>query len=176
MLNDRFCVCEEQTRTCATAQKPECQQARAPRNPALPRLFFQVAGVTVPAPAGWSAGLVFLWCVLPLSLLSSLVFPCCFPGSCLEAGGAQQPLRPSEGLAGVVVPRLLVAVMFPPTREGSGTISTGRRPKNRASFRYSPTVSLYVLGLRFLAPPAVTSASEVLTQTYRSFVRVLRFP
>ena len=33
---------------------------------------------------------------------------------------------------------LLVAVRFPPTREGSGTKSTGRRPKNRASFRYPP--------------------------------------
>ena len=30
-LNERFSVCEEQTRTCATAQRPECQQARAPR-------------------------------------------------------------------------------------------------------------------------------------------------
>ena len=36
----------------------------------------------------------------------------------------------------MVVPHLRVAVRFPPTREGSGTKSTGRRPKNRASFRY----------------------------------------
>ena len=33
-----------------------------------------------------------------------------------------------------------------------------------------------VLGLRFLTQPAVTSASEVLTQTYRSPLRVLSFP
>ena len=79
----------------------------------------------------------------------------------------------------MVVSHLRVAVRFPPTREGSGTKSSGRRPKNRASFQVSPTVSLYffwldiyVLGLRFLAPPPVTSASEVLTQTYRSLGRV----
>ena len=77
-------------------------------------------------------------------LLSSSVFPCWFPGSCLEAGSAQLPLRPSERLARVVVPHLLIAVRLPPTREGSGTKSSGRRPKNRASFRYPPTVSLYL--------------------------------
>ena len=69
---------------------------------------------------------------------------------------------------------LLVAVRFPPTREGSGTKSTGRRPKNRAIFQVSPFSTWYaagycrtywdVLGLR--APPAVTSAIEVLTQTF----------
>ena len=78
----------------------------------------------------------------------------------------------------------------PCSGKGSGTKSTGRRPKNRASFRYPPTVrgalmaiavliywwDTYVQGLRFLALPAVTSASDVLTQTYRSPVRVLRFP
>ena len=35
---------------------------------------------------------------------------------------------------------LLVAVRFPPTQEGSGTKSSGRRPKNRASFQVSPSV------------------------------------
>ena len=45
---------------------------------------------------------------------------------------------PSEGFAGVVVPHLLVAVRFLPTsREGSGTMSTGRNPENRTSFQVS---------------------------------------
>ena len=76
--------------------------------------------------------------VLSPSLLSSVVFPCWFPWSFLEAGAAQWPLRLTEGLAGVVGPHLLLAVRFPPTREGSDTKSSGRRPKNRASFRYPP--------------------------------------
>ena len=67
---------------------PECQQARVPRNPPLPRLFFTGRGRHVPAPSGGASGLSFC-CVLPPSLLSSFVFPCWFPGSCLEAGGAQ---------------------------------------------------------------------------------------
>ena len=107
--------------------------------------------------------------VLPPSLLSSVVFPCWFPGSFLEAGGAQQPLRPSEGLAGVVEPHLLVAVRFLPTREGSGTKSTGQ-----VFFQYVRRwyAAIYgriywvVLGLR--APPAVTSAMEVFSQTFLS--------
>ena len=73
---------------------------------------------------------------------------------------------------------LLVAVRFPPTREGSGTKSSGRRPKNRAILQVSTSVFgtqpgiavlIYlwdVLGLRFLAPPAVTSAIGVLTQAF----------
>ena len=126
--------------------------------------------------------------VLSPSVLSSVVFPCWFPGSFLEAGAAQWPLRPSEGLAGVVVPHLLVAVRFLPTREGSGTKSSGRRPKNRASFRYHPSVRgtqlgiavlifwWGVLGLRFLAPPAVTSAIEVSTQTFRHWSKKSHAP
>ena len=81
-------VCEEQTRTCATARRPECQQARVPRNPPLPWLFFQAAGVTFQLLREGASGLSFC-CVLPPSLLSSFVFPCCFPGCCPEAGGAQ---------------------------------------------------------------------------------------
>ena len=38
----------------------------------------------------------------------------------------------------MVEPHLLVAVRFPPTREGSGTKGTGRRPQNRAFFQVSP--------------------------------------
>ena len=72
--------------------------------------------------------------------------PACLSASCLEAGGAQKPLRPSEGLAGVVAPHLLVAVRFPPTREGSGTKSTGRRPENRASFQVSHCTMPYAIG------------------------------
>ena len=96
-----------------------------------------------------------------------------------------------RGLARVVVPHLLVSLRFHQTsREGTDTKCTGSRPKNRASFRYHLTVrgaqmaiavliywlDIYVLGLQFLAQPAVTSASEVLTQTYRSPVRALWFP
>ena len=89
----------------------------------------------------------------------------------------------------MVEPHLLVAVRFLPTREGSGTKSSGRRPKNRATLQVSPlsilvrslgiAVLIYlwdVLGLRFLAPPAVSSASEVLTQTYRSPRASFEFP
>ena len=103
--------CEEQTRTCATAQ------SRAPRNPTFPCLLSTGRGRHVPAPAGGASGLSPC-CVLPPSLLSSVVFLCWFLWCCLEAGGAQCPLRPSEGLAGVVVPHLRVAVRFPPTSRG----------------------------------------------------------
>ena len=158
-LNERFRVCEEQTRTCATARRPECQQARAPRNPPLHRLF-PGRGRHVPAPSQGPSGLSFCG-VLPPSLLFSFIFPCWFLESCLEAGSARWPLRASEGLAGVVAPHLLVAVRFLPTREGSGTKSTGRRPKYRASLHLFPciwyaagtflAVFTDVLGLWFLA-------------------------
>ena len=78
----------------------------------------------------------------------------------------------------MVVPHLRVAVRFPPTREGSGTKSTGRRPKNRASFRYPLRylVRSWVLPYLFFglfwdfgSLPAVTSASEVLTQAFVKF-------
>ena len=61
-LNERFRVCEEQTRTCSTAQRPECQQARAPRNPAMPRLFFSRPRASRSSSRGRGVGLVFLWC------------------------------------------------------------------------------------------------------------------
>ena len=38
----------------------------------------------------------------------------------------------------MVEPHLLVAVRFPPTREGSGNKGSGRRPKDRAFFQVSP--------------------------------------
>ena len=53
----------------------------------------------------------------------------------------------------MVEPHLLVAVRFPPTREGSGTKGSGRRPKNRAFFQVSPQylvrswVLLYFFGM-----------------------------
>ena len=61
----------------------------------------------------------------------------------------------------------------------------GADPSTAHLFRYPPTArgalvaiavlvywwDIYVMGLRFLAQPAVTSASEVLSQTYRSPVR-----
>ena len=106
----------EQTRTCATARRPESQQASAPRNPTLPRLSSQAAGVTFQLPR--EGRRACLSGVLPPSLLSSFFFPCWFPWCCLEAGGARWPLRPSEGLAEVVEPHLLVAVRFHPTSRG----------------------------------------------------------
>ena len=66
---------------------------------------------------GRGVGLVFLGCSLLLFSLLSF-FSCWFPGCCLEAGGARWPLRPSEGLAEVVVWHLLVAVRFLPTLRG----------------------------------------------------------
>ena len=76
----------------------------------------------------------------------------------------------------MVETHLLVAVRFLPTREGSGTKSTGRRPKNRATLQASLVSIWYAAGycriywdvLGLLAPPAVTSAIEVLTQTFLS--------
>ena len=119
--------------------QPEGQSASRPERlltQPCPDCFSRPPASRVPAPSGGASGLSFCG-VLPPSLLSSFVFPCWFPGSCLEAGGPQWPLRPSEGLAGVVVPHLLVAVRFHPTREGSGTKNRGRRPKYRASFQVS---------------------------------------
>ena len=52
-------------------KRPECQQARAPRNPPLPRLFFQAAGVTFLLPReGRRACLSVVCSLLPFSLLS----------------------------------------------------------------------------------------------------------
>ena len=64
--------------------------------------------------------LVFLWCAPSFSSLFCR-FSVLVSRELSGSRGAQQPLRPSEGLAGVVVPHLFVAVRFPPTREGSGT-------------------------------------------------------
>ena len=71
-------VCEEQTRTCATARRPESQQASAPRNPTFPCLFSQAAGFTFQLPR--EGRRACLSGVLPPSLFSSFVFPCWFPG------------------------------------------------------------------------------------------------
>ena len=65
---------------------------------------------------GRGVGLVFLWCAPSFSLLSFP--PCRFPGSCQEAGGAQQPLRPSEGLAGVFVHTSPCSGKVPPDLRG----------------------------------------------------------
>ena len=66
----------------------------------------------------------------------------------------------------MVEPHLLVAVRFPPTREGSGTKGSGRRPKNRAFFQVSPLFGTQ-LGIAVFIGMfwdfAVTSAIEVLT-------------
>ena len=119
--------------------------------------------------------------VLPPSLLSSVFFRFSVLVSrelsrsrvCAVATSA------IRGLAGVVVPHLLLVVRFPPTREGSGTKNSGRRPNYRATFQVSLLSFWYAAGycrtyllvgcsgsFLFLTPP--TSASEVLTQTNRS--------
>ena len=76
----------------------------------------------------------------------------------------------------MVEPHLLLAVRFLPTREGCCTKSSGHRPENRATLQVSFVSIWYaagycriywdVRGLR--APPAVTSAIEVLIQTFVS--------
>ena len=81
-------VCEEQTRTCATARGPVCQQASVPCNPNLPLSVVTGRGRHVPAPSGGASGLSFR-SLLPPSLLSSVVFPCWFLGCFLEAGGVR---------------------------------------------------------------------------------------
>ena len=68
-LNERFRVCDEQKRTCATAQGPAT----------LPLSVVPGRARHVPAPSGGVSGLSFC-CVLPPSLLSCFVFPCWFPG------------------------------------------------------------------------------------------------
>ena len=66
-------------RTCATAQRPECQQASVPRNPTLPCLLFQAAGVTFQLPReGRRACLSVVCSLLLFSLLS--FFRSGFPG------------------------------------------------------------------------------------------------
>ena len=81
--NEKFRFCEEQTRTCATAQRPECQQARATRNLALPRLFFQAAGVTFLLPREGRRACLSVVCSLHFSLLS--FFRAGFPGVVLSS-------------------------------------------------------------------------------------------
>ena len=78
-------VCEEETRTCATARRPVCQPASVPRNPTFPCLFSQAAGVTFQLPREGRRACLSVVC--SLLLLSSVVFPCWFLGCCPEAGG-----------------------------------------------------------------------------------------
>ena len=81
----------------------------------------------------------------------------------------------------MVVPHLLVAVRFLPDSRGQWHQehrAPTQVPRNFSGIPPSVFVTqlgiavlIYwwdVLGLRFLALPAVTSANEVLTQTYRS--------
>ena len=75
--------------------------------------------------------------VLSPSLLSSVVF--FFRAGFPEVISKQ-----------VVEPHLLLAVRFPPTREGSGTKSSGRRPKNRATFQVSLLSIWYAAGIAVL--------------------------
>ena len=73
----------EQTRTGATTQRPECQQARAPLYPTCTWQFFQAAGVTFQ----WASGLSFCG-VLPPSLSLLSFFSAGFSGVVLKTGGA----------------------------------------------------------------------------------------
>ena len=142
-----------------TVPQPEGQSANRP-----------VCLVTQPSPVschrprasrsssrGRGVGLVFLFLAPSFSSLF-FRFSVLVSRGFLGAGGARLPLRPSEGLAGVVVPHLLVAVRFPPTCEGSGTRGSGRRPKNRAFFQVSlqyfvrSWVLLYLLGCSGTSP------------------------
>ena len=78
-------VCEEQTRTCATARRPECQQASVPRNPTFPCLFSQAAGVTFQLPREGRRACLSVSCSLLLFSLLSF-FRAGFPGVFLKQG------------------------------------------------------------------------------------------
>ena len=71
----------------------------------------------------------------------------------------------------MVEPHLLVAVRFPPTREGSGTKGSGRRPKNRAFFQvslqYVCSIAVFLLGC------SGTLWLYLLSAHLEQFVRVL---
>ena len=127
--------------------------------------------------------------VLPPSLLSSVVFPVLVSRKLSRSRRCAVATSAIRGVSWVAVSHLLVAVRFFPTREGSGTKSSGRRPKNRATFQVSPLSMWYAagyfrfffywwddLGLRFFAQPAVTSASEVLTETYVARLQCCAIP
>ena len=62
-------VCEEQTRTCATARRPESQQASAPRNPTSPLSVFLRPRASRSSSRGRGVGPVFLWCAPSFSSL-----------------------------------------------------------------------------------------------------------
>ena len=81
-------VCEEQTRTCVTARRPECQQASVPRTPTFPSMFLQAAGVTFQLPREGRRACLSVACSLLLFSLLSF-FRAGFLGVFLEAGGAR---------------------------------------------------------------------------------------
>ena len=179
--------------------QPEGQSASRPERlvtQPCPDCFSQAAGVTFQLPReGRRACLSVV--LLPPPLLSSVVFPCWFPASCLEAGGARWPLRPSEGLAGVVVPHLFVAKRFLPTSRGQWHQehrAPTQHPCNSSGISPQYVVRSWVLpylftgwdvmGLRFLASSCrSTSAvpglnSEPTGCTFRNgvqFIALFRF-
>ena len=53
-----------------SASRPECQQARVPRNPTFPWLFSQAAGVTFQLPREGRRAYLSVVCSLLFSLLS----------------------------------------------------------------------------------------------------------
>ena len=147
---------------------------------------------------GRGVGLVFLWCAPSFSSLF-FRFSVLVSRELSRSRGCVVATPAIRGVSrGGCAAWLLVAVRFPPTREGSGTKSSGRRPKYRASFQVSlqyvrrwyvflgpylqmfwvfgslhlPAVTSAIPGLNsdldVRYPPVVTSASEVLTQTYLS--------
>ena len=132
---------------------------------------------------GRGVGLVFLSCAPSFSSLF-FRFSVLVSWSCLEAGGGAVASPAIRGVSrggcvasprsGKVLSQLERAVA--PRAQGADPRTahpSGIPLQYRCTFFWW---DIYVLGLRFLAPPAVTSASEVLTQTCRSLVRVVRFP
>ena len=162
----------EQTRTGATAQRPECQQARATQR--SPDCFSRTRA-SRSSSLGRGVGLVFLWSALSSSSLfcrfSVLVSrelsrsrECAVATSAIR--GVSRGRCAASPCGGKVPPDsrgLLHQELIAPTREACN--SSGISPQYVVRSWASPYL-LGVLGLR--APPAVTSAIEVLTQTFAS--------
>ena len=158
-----------------SASRPECLLTQP-----SPVCFYRPRGVVFQLPReGRRACLSVVCSLLLFSLLS--FFPCWFPGSCLEAGECAVATPAIREVSQEWLSRnLLVAVRFPPTSRGHWHQELRAPTQEPRILQVSPSVfstqlgiavliylwGFYVLGLRFLAPPAVTSAIEVLTQTF----------
>ena len=152
-----------------SASRPECLATQP-----FPDCFYRPQA-SRSSSRGRGVGLVFLWCAPSFSSLfcrfSVLVSR--------ELSRSRKCAVATSAIRGVsrggCAASPCSGKVHPDSRGQSGTKSSGRRPKN---LQVSPSVCgtqlgivvlIYwwdVLGLRFLAPPAVTSASEVLTQNF----------